>query len=102
MAQSAVVRAGCVKCGTFFDVDLLATARVRGNDYSLIDRVSQCKITRCRGTVYFIAARSMRDPLMTLVNASMNPLRLEGVVPADLEPSADDDPPPEAPARIAA
>jgi len=102
IAQSAVVRAGCVKCRTFFDVDLPATARVRGGDFSLIDRTSQCKISKCRGTAYFVAARSMCDPIMTLVNCSMNPLQIEGVTPLDLEPSADDDPPPTEPSRIAA
>ena len=100
--QGAVVRVGCVKCRTFFDVDLVAVARARGDDYSLIDRTSQCKITRCRGTAYFIGAESMRDPIMTLVNASMNPLCLEGVRPIDLEPSAPEEPPPNEPARAAA
>ena len=95
MVENGIVaRVGCVKCGTFFDVDLAAVRAARGKDYSLIDRTMQCKITRCRGRAYFIAARSMFEPLMTLTNASMDPFKLNGRLPIDLEPP-DTDPPTE-------
>lgn len=100
--QGAIVRVGCVKCRTFFDVDLMAIGRNRGEEYSLIDQTTQCKISKCRGTGYFIAARSMLDPIMTLVRASMNPLCLNGVRPIDLEPKSPEEPPPKEPARVAA
>jgi hypothetical protein len=88
--KGVVVRVGCARCRTFFDVDLIGIARARGPDYCLIDRTTQCKVTRCRGRGYFIAASSMVEPIITLTNASMDPFGLNGLRPIDLEPS---DPP---------
>ncbi len=94
IAAGAVVRVGCAKCRNFFDVDLVAIRKNRGDAYSLIDQTSQCKVTSCRGRCYFFAARSMTDPIMMLTKAGMNPFLVEGMRPVDLEPPAPDEPPP--------
>jgi hypothetical protein len=89
----AVVRAGCAKCRTIFDVDLRAIEAVRGADFRLIDQTAACRITRCRGRCYFLAARSMDSEVMTLANASLlDPIGVAGLRAADLEPP--DSPPP--------
>ncbi|HEX8402213.1 MAG TPA: hypothetical protein VF628_10980 [Allosphingosinicella sp.] len=99
--RSAIVRVGCAKCKNIFDVDLRAIVEKRGRHYSLIDAAPVCKVTNCRGRAYFIAARSMLDPLFTLVNASMDPFRLNGLRPIDIEPDEPEPPDPVA-QRVAA
>lgn len=86
--HGVIVRVGCVRCGTIFDVDLRAIALRRGRDYCLIDREVTCKVTKCRGTGFFLAACSMTTPLLTLLNAHVDPLSIErnGLRPIDIEP----------------
>jgi hypothetical protein len=86
--HGAVVRAGCARCGTIFDVDLHAIVARRGRDYSLIDKELTCKVTRCRGTSFFLAAARMESALITLLNVKVDPLQVEGrgLRPIDLEP----------------
>jgi len=81
-----VVRVGCADCGHFFDVDLPAIARRRGADFTLLDRHCACRLTHCRGVAYFVAAPSMTAILTTLVDREPDPLKLNGMRAADLEP----------------
>ncbi len=91
LAAGVVVRVGCAKCSTVFDVDLKAVERTRGGHASLINARPACKVTRCRGEAYFLAAFDMDKPLQTLVEPDTNPLGLDGQLPCDLEP---ENPPP--------
>jgi hypothetical protein len=86
--HSAIVRVHCLGCDTFFDVDLPAIARTRGANHSLVDATTGCKITRCRGRGYFVAAPVMDGRFLLLVNPSMDALRarLEALRPIDIEP----------------
>ncbi|HEX8583076.1 MAG TPA: hypothetical protein VF680_01535 [Allosphingosinicella sp.] len=100
--RGAVVRVACLGCETFFDVDLPAVARRRGENESLVDATVDCKITRCRGRGYFLAARSMDENFLLLVNPSMEALRarFETIRPVDIEPP--DSPRPTEPAELRA
>lgn len=91
-----IVRVGCASCSTFFDVDLRAIEQRRGRAFSLIDGETSCKVTRCRGRNFFVAATSMNAVLVTLVNSASDPLQINGRRAIDLEPP--DDPPPSVPA----
>jgi hypothetical protein len=86
-----VVRVGCADCGQFFDVDLKALERRRGPGFSLVDQQCTCRLTCCRGRAYFVAAATMNAMLVTLVDADVDPLRLNGIRALDLEPP---EPPP--------
>jgi len=81
-----VVRVGCVRCATVFDVDLKAIERARGASATLIGVSPICKVTRCRGQSFFLAATSLQAPLVTLIEPDVNPLGLDGTLPIDLEP----------------
>lgn len=86
--QGVIVRAGCARCDSIFDVDLRAIVARRGRDYSLIDREITCKLSKCRGQGFFLAAARMDTQLLTLLNADVDPLLIErkGLRPIDLEP----------------
>jgi hypothetical protein len=100
--RGAAVRVHCRQCEEFFDVDLVAVRRARGPDHSLIDASTDCRISRCRGRAYFLAAPSMEETFLLLVNADMVQRgRLESLRPLDVEPPTSDEPPPP-PAQSAA
>jgi hypothetical protein len=86
--HGTIVRAGCARCDTVFDVDLRAIIARRGRDYSLIDKEITCKVSKCRGTGFFLAAARMDTALITLLNAHVDPLLIErkGLRPIDFEP----------------
>ncbi len=81
-----VVRVGCARCSTIFDVDLKAIERARGRDASLINASPICKVTRCRGQSFFLASLGMDRPVQTLIEPDVNPLGLDGTLARDLEP----------------
>lgn len=89
-----IVRLGCPDCRTFFDVDLRALERARGRGVSLIDARPSCKVTRCRGSGFFVAARRMQDPLTLLLSGAALGGTIAGLRAADLEPPQDDPPDP--------
>jgi hypothetical protein len=92
--HGAVLRAVCGQCGTIFDLDLHAIERRRGPQFSLIDEHTQCRISKCRGRAYFLAASGMFQPYVLLMTAG-DPADLPvGMRPIDLEPLPD--PPPAA------
>ena len=84
--NSIVVRVGCSACRDFFDVDLVGIRKVRGGDYSLLDQHCTCRRTLCRGRAYFIAAPNLSAELLTMVSRIEDPLDLNGLTAADLEP----------------
>ncbi|QQN73188.1 hypothetical protein [Croceicoccus sp. YJ47] len=90
--NNIILRVGCIDCGHFFDADLLALYRVRGGEFSLIGQTCTCRLTICRGTGYFVAARSMNEPLSTLTRGGNDPLNLGGLNAADLEPPTPPEP----------
>ena len=101
IGRGAAVRAHCRQCENFFDVDLVAIRRARGEHHSLIDGSTDCRLTRCRGRMYFVAAASMTDRFLLLVNATMVQREpLEALRPIDIEPQ--DGPPPSESAAAAA
>lgn len=90
-----VVRFGCVKCRNIFDVDLVAIAAKSGDGASLINASTICRLTSCRGRGYFVAAKSLEAPLLTLVTVSMlDPLGVDGRPAIELEPPNPPAPPP--------
>lgn len=63
------VRAGCRRCGAFMymnEKNLKAIAIMEGEDYSLINRVSKCRLVGCGGAVIFYAANGEHTPLIPL------------------------------------
>lgn len=93
--QGAVVRVHCRQCATFFDVDLAGISRARGDDHSVVDGSTSCRITSCRGRGYFLAAASMEETFLLLVNANMVQREaLEQLRPVDIEPPTSGAPPP--------
>ena len=84
--QGVVVRVACTSCLSIFDVDTRAILEKRGRDFSLIDARPSCKISTCRGRGVFVAARSMRDPFVTMLGAGGDPCGLDGRRPIDFEP----------------
>ena len=90
----AVVRAGCGKCKTIFDVDLHAIAVQRGYNFVLVDQQLRCRVSSCRGKAHFLAAASLADPFMTLINSDEDPVGVAGKRPIDLEPPEDPPRPP--------
>jgi hypothetical protein len=103
IARGAVVRVHCRQCLNFFDVDLIAIRRARGEQHSLIDGSTACRITSCRGRGYFLAAASMAEEFLLLVNADMvSRERIEKLRPIDIEPPSSDEPPPSEAASVAA
>lgn len=84
--QGVVVRVACTSCLSIFDVDVRAIAEKRGREFTLIDARPICKISTCRGRSVFVAARSMRDPFVTLLTAGGDPCGLDGRRPIDFEP----------------
>jgi hypothetical protein len=101
--RGAAVRAHCRQCEEFFDVDLVAVRGARGSAHSLIDGSTDCRISRCRGRAYFLAAPSMEATFLLLVNADMvQRARLESLRPIDVEPPTSDEPPPAHSAAAAA
>lgn len=84
--NSIIVRVGCSACRDYFDVDLIGIRTARGGEYSLLDRHCTCRRTLCRGRAYFIAAPAMSAQLITLVSSIDDPLDLNGLTAADLEP----------------
>src|ERR1043165_3131574 len=71
IARGAAVRVHCRQCGTFFDVDLVAIRKARGDAHSLINASTGCRITSCRGRAYFLAAASMTERFLLLVTSDM-------------------------------
>ncbi|MGE5563103.1 MAG: hypothetical protein ACM3ZV_07305 [Bacillota bacterium] len=96
--QGAVIRAVCSECGTIFDVDLIALRDRRGPGFSLIDQHTQCRISRCRGNAFFIAAGGMYQPYQILTTSADASHSVAGRRPIDLEPPSD---PPRGPAAAA-
>lgn len=85
-----IVRAACVKCRNFFDVDLAAILAIRGARYSLIDKRPRCKISTCRGKCFFLAAASSTSPLRPLVTDATRLLAMFGMRSIeDVEPPPD-------------
>ena len=84
--QGVVVRVACTSCLSIFDVDTRAILEKRGRDFSLIDARPSCKISTCRGRGVFVAARSVRDPFVTMLGAGGDPCGLDGRRPIDFEP----------------
>ncbi|WP_129792545.1 hypothetical protein [Sphingosinicella sp. CPCC 101087] len=88
LERGVIVRVGCARCDTFFDVDLAAIAAKRGPNFNLVDQEIKCKVSRCRGPSYFVAAESRDARLITLIDADVDPLSVNkrGLRPLDLEP----------------
>lgn len=84
--NGVVVRVACDSCHSVFDVDLRAIAAARGRAHSLVDARPLCKLTACRGSAYFLAARSMAEPFLTLISRDEDPLCIRGRRPIDFEP----------------
>ncbi len=62
----APVKAGCSKCGRFKEVDVLAVALIKGEEYDLWNRQTSCRITpgcigKCR--FYVHAGRGSFEPM---------------------------------------
>ena len=91
--RGVVLRVGCARCRTVFDVDLKSIERARGRAATLINASPICKVTRCRGQTFFLASSGMDKPLQTLVEPDVNPLGMDGILPRDLEPPGDPSPP---------
>lgn len=65
----ACVTWSCDRCGTGGMVGLQAVRRKLGAEYSLVDKVSTCKVARCGGEVSFRYAagpNTMTRPLKAL------------------------------------
>lgn len=84
--QDVITKARCIKCQNFFDVDLQPLEAKWGRGFSLINQSLTCKVTSCRGTGYFAGAGHIDAPLITLLDADADPLKLGGLTPRDIEP----------------
>lgn len=94
--RAVIVRFACMQCREIFDVDLQAVVTVRGPAYSLMDRSSTCRRSRCRGQGFFVMATAIDAPFAMLAYRAM-PSWLRGIRPCDVEPPLDDGSPPRCP-----
>ena len=99
--RGVIVRFACLECREIFDVDLQAVAAVRGRTYSLLDRRSTCKRSRCRGQGCFIMAEAIDAPFVKLAHRPI-PAWLRDLRPCDIEGPPDGRLPPGSPAAAAA
>ncbi|MGB7406315.1 MAG: hypothetical protein WA906_11540 [Pacificimonas sp.] len=92
LAMAAEVRFACVRCRGVYNVDLRAVVAVKGARFTLIDRQPVCKLSRCGGTGFFVAASDRDGYLWPLLNEPPPGLWTPGLRPRDFEPPTD--PPP--------
>lgn len=86
IAAKAEARFACTTCRQVFDVELKLIARVKGRGFSLIDSWASCKLSRCGGQGFFIAAATRNCRLFPLVNEDHLHLWVVGPRPRDFEP----------------
>lgn len=82
LKHNTLVRAGCRKCNTFLYVNkknLTAIAHTEGGDYSLINRVSKCRVVGCGGDVFYYASSDDHTPFKPLKDSLLEKYN-EGII----------------------
>ena len=86
LAKKAEARFACTTCRQVFDVELRVIERMRGRGYSLIDAWANCKLARCGGKGFFLAADNRESRLFPLLNQDQMHLWPMGPRACDFEP----------------
>ena len=93
---AAEVRYACVRCQGVYNVDLASLLRLKGPKFELIDRQPPCKLSRCGGHGFFVAAVDRNSFFITLLHEPPPGLWPPGLRPRDFEPPHDPPPRPAA------
>jgi hypothetical protein len=91
--MKAEARYACPACGHVFNVDLPALLALKGFKFTLIDRRPTCKISRCGGRGFFLAAADRGSYLVPLLSEVPPGLWRIGLRPMDFEPPSSPAPP---------
>ena len=92
LAMRAEVRFACTRCRGVYNVDMRAIVAVKGQGFSLIECKPTCKLSRCGGAGFFVAAADRDGFLYPLMHDVPPGLWPPGLRPRDFEPPKD--PPP--------
>lgn len=82
----AEVRFAYPTCRQVFDVDLALVERVRGRGFSLVEEWARCKVSRCGGRGFFIAASGRQSPFLPMLGQAWRHVWTVGPRPCDFEP----------------